>query len=109
MHIEKNKSDLKTVIGSFFTLLIYSVVALYMFQKIDVWLAKKDVDIMSSTQTGFFNDSYTFDFDQGLNFAIAFTAYDDDREYLLDKSYGEIVFRAYEWGINEDDGKSFVR
>ena len=108
MRIQKNESDLKTIIGSLFTLLIYGVVALYMLQKIDVWLAKKDVDIMSSTQVGFFNDSYTFGYDQGLNFAIAFTAYDEETEYVLDKSYGEIVFRAYEWGVNEDDGKAFV-
>ena len=108
MRIEKNESDLKTIVGSLFTILIYAVVALYMFQKIDVWLAKKDVDIMSSTQTGFFNDSYTFSYDQGLNFAVAFTAYDEETEYILDKSYGEIVFRAYEWGVNEDTGKAFV-
>ena len=34
----------------------------------------------------------------GLNLAISFTAYDGKSELILDKSYGELVFNAYEWG-----------
>ena len=49
MQIEKDKSELKSMCGSLFTFLIYIVTAVYFLQKIDVWIAKKDVDIMSST------------------------------------------------------------
>ena len=45
----------------------------------------------------------------GLNLAISFTEYDDVTEPILDKSYGEIVFNAYEWGTDEVTGKYFVR
>ena len=43
-----------------------------------------------------------FDYNQGLNLAMAFTAYDDETEPILDKSYGEIIFQEYSWGVNED-------
>ena len=109
MQIEKNKSELRSMIGSLFTFLIYIVSGVYSLQKLDVWRAKKDVDILSSTQAGYFNDSYVFGYDDGLNIAVAFTAYDSETENILDKSYGEIVFIAYEWGYDPDDGTSFVR
>ena len=109
MQIEKDKSELKTLMGSFFTFLIFVVSAVYSLQKVDVWMAKKDVDIMSSTQAGFFNDSYTFGYEDGLNFAVAFTAYDSETEPILDESYGKIVFRAYEWGYDPVDGSYYVR
>ena len=40
--------------------------------------------------------------------AVAITAYDSEREYILDKSIGELNFMAYEWG--EDENKEvYVR
>ena len=48
-----------------------------------------------------------FDFNQGLNLAMAFSAYDDETEPILDKSYGEIIFQAYSWGVDEN-GSYFI-
>ena len=45
----------------------------------------------------------------GLNLAISFTAYDGKSEPILDKSYGELVFNAYEWGNDQETGAYFVR
>ena len=39
-----------------------------------------------------------------MNFAIAFTAYDDETEPILDESLGELVFNSYSWG-NDDDSE----
>ena len=69
---------------------------------------KKDVDIMSSLQKNYFSADYVFDYSQGLNFAFAFTAYDQVAEDILDPSYGEIAFSRYEWGM-DSDGEYFVR
>ena len=46
--------------------------------------------------------NYNFTYKDGINFAIAFTAYDDETEPILDESFGEIVFNSYSWG-NDDD------
>ena len=74
------------------------LVCTYAYIKIDVFLLKKGIDIMTSTQNYFYDSDYVFDYSQGLNFAIAFTANDDETEDILDPSYGKISFIRYEWG-----------
>ena len=78
--------------GSICSLFLFLVVGSYAYQKTDVWNHKKDVDIMSSIQANYFNSDYVFDYDAGLNYAVAFTAYDSVTEYILDPSYGNLVF-----------------
>ena len=38
----------------------------------------------------------------GLNFAAAFTAFDNELEYSLDPSYGTLNFVVNEWGAYQD-------
>lgn len=47
-----------------------------------------------------YNDKFTEK--QGFNFAVAFSAYDDNPEPILDPEYGELVFNHYYWGVQED-------
>ena len=81
--------------GSFCSLILLIIVLAYTYIKTDTWIYKEDVDIMSSTQPEYFSDSYIFDYSQGLNFAIAFTAYDNERDDILDPSYGRLSFERY--------------
>ena len=53
---------------------------------------------MSSTTSNFYDSDYQFDFDAGLNFAVAFTAYDNETEDILHPSYGNITFVKWSWG-----------
>ena len=101
MKIDKGNSSLNTSFGSLLTILVNIAVLMYTYMKIDVWIQKKDVDIMSTIMI----DNLTSDFiasneKTGLNLAIAFTKYDSNPEPILDKSYGRLVFKTYEWGIN---------
>ena len=102
MQLEEDKQSVHTLCGSICSLLLIVVVASYAYQKTDVWLQKKDVDIMTSTQTDFFDEHYVFDYKQGLNFAVSFTAYDLETENILDPSYGSLTFVKYSWGENEN-------
>lgn len=68
----------------------------------DVLIAKKDVDMLSAVLDYYFDENYIFDYQQGFNIAIAFTAFDGETDWILDDSYGEIVFNAYSWGYNEE-------
>ena len=43
----------------------------------------------------------------GLNFAIAFSAYDSETEDILDPSYGNLTFTYYRWG-EDADGKPWL-
>lgn len=88
MKLDRDRDVLQTFMGSTCTILIAIITILYAYQKTDVWLGKKDVDIMSSVIESHFNDSYVFSHANGLNVAVAFTAYDSEREPILDKSIG---------------------
>ena len=81
---------------------------MYAYIKIDVWIEKKDVDIMASKLADYLPYDYIFDHNQGLNLAIAFTSFDNNPDPILDKSYGELIFNSYEWGTDEND-KYFTR
>ena len=90
--------------GTLCSLFMFLVVIAYAYQKTDVWYTKKDIDIQYSTQDAYFTDDDVFDFKQGLNFAMAFTAYDNEIEPILDASYGRIVFNEYTWGGLDENG-----
>ena len=56
---------------------------------------------MSTTMIDTLSSDFVIDYEnKGLNLAISFTAFDGSPEVILDKSYGELVFNAYEWGID---------
>ena len=108
MKLDKENSTLKTTAGSLITIIVYLVIFFYVYIKIGVWINKKDVDIMATKLIDHLAYDYIFDHDQGLNLAVAFTSYDNNPDPILDKSYGQLVFNAYEWGSDENDNY-FVR
>ena len=89
-------------------MLLFVVVVFYFYLKLDVFINKKDVDIMTSFKEGALDTDFVMTYDAGLNFAVAFTAFDEVREPILDKSIGEIVFKAWEWG-EDSEGQFFTR
>ena len=107
MKLDGDKEQVKTFMGSVCSIILLLIVSLYTYQKIDVYMNKLDVDIMSSVQREHFSSDYIFDYEQGLNFAIGFTAFDTETDDILDPSYGKIMFIKYEWGEREN-GDYFV-
>ena len=43
-----------------------------------------------------------FNHNNGLKFAVAFTGYDNVREWILPPEIGELIFQTYEWGPDEN-------
>ena len=39
-----------------------------------------------------------FGSEDGFNVAVALTSYDNEREWIIDPSYSELIFQAYSWG-----------
>ena len=56
-----------------------------------------------------YEDTDVFGYDNGLNVAAAFTAYDGERSWILDDSYGELVFNRRAWGYKPDGNFFSVR
>ena len=54
--------------------------------------------MLSAVLDYYYDEDFTFNYNNGFNIAVAFTAYDDETEWILDDSYGEIVFNAFSWG-----------
>ena len=65
-------------------------------------MGRKGVDLQSAFKENYFTEFDEFGNRQGLNFAVAFTAYNNVREPILDPEYGYIYARANEWGFDEN-------
>lgn len=76
--------------------------------KVGILLERKDVDILTTTQTMHYQDDANFTSANGLNFAIAFTAYDSESEWILDPTYGELVVNSYAWGPDSNSDSTFL-
>jgi len=108
MKIEKENTSLPTWMGALCSVLLFLIVAAYFGQKIDILVTREDVNIVTASLDSFFDQDYVLDFDAGLNFAIAFTAYDGtDDSPLNDPSIVEVVFNAYQWGGEATDGGEY--
>ena len=104
MELGKGKKSVDSYLGSFCTLCIIAVVLSYSFQKADIFLNKKDIDMLETMHDMAFDADYVFDFKNGFALAVAFTAYDSNPNPILDPTYGEIVYNYYYWGPTEDGG-----
>ena len=102
MKLDRDQHVVQSLIGSCFTFILFIGVVFYFYLKLDVFINKKDVDIMTSFKEGALDTDFVMTYEAGLNFAAAFTAFDSVREPILDRSIGELVFKAWEWGENED-------
>ena len=80
MKLDQENSILNTSVGAILTILVYSVVLMYTYLKVDTFINKKDVDIMSTKMIDHLSSDYIVSHDIGLNLAIAFTDYDTNQE-----------------------------
>ena len=102
MNLDGDSNVVQTYVGSLCSILILAISFIYAFQKLLVLIGKKDVTVLSTTIDSMYDDSFIFDYKHGFNLAVAFTGYNDITEYELDPSYGELVFKAMQWGPHPD-------
>ena len=60
------------------------------------------MDTILAVKDNFFSDDDSFSGKQGFNIAVALTAFDNEEEYILDPSIGEVKFRYSEWDVLND-------
>ena len=99
MRLDAGKQSLNSIGGTLMSLLLVATLIFYAQLKFDVLINKKDVDVLSSIYENVFTADDEFGYQNGFNVAAAFTAYDSGTEYILDETYGELVFKHYYWGI----------
>ena len=108
MKLDKGIQSLTTYTGFCFTVFLTLAMVVYTLLKINVLIYKTEIDILATKLDYYYDDSFVFDQSMGLYVAVAFSGYNNKREYELDKSIGEIVYISYEWGYDED-GNTFLK
>ena len=94
---------IKSYMGCFCTFIWVCIILVYAAQKIDVLAGKKGVKVLATVKDLHFEEKQEFNYkDNGLNIAVAFTGFDNERTWSLDPRYGELVVNAYEWGYDEN-------
>ena len=88
MRFDKGTEALTSWVGSFCSLFLFAIVLAYTYQKMDVLIGKKDVDVLQTTTFQALTDNDKFDFNNGLNIAVAYTAYDSVIEPFEDPTIG---------------------
>ena len=83
--------------------MLFFALSTYSFQKWDILVNKKDIDILSTQNDLFFDYNDRFTYQNGFNFAVAFTDFGNNPEPILDPSYGSLVFNHYYWGEKDKD------
>ena len=101
MKLDAGVEALPSVAGVIFSVLLTIDVLGYAAQKLEILINKKDVDIMSVLKKDYFSEDQPFQYEQGLEFAEAFTAYDQETDIILDPSIGRIVYETYEFGYDD--------
>ena len=108
MKIDGEDDQVKSGVGTFCSLILLLITGVYAYQKLIIFIDKKDISIMLSTVDLFFTDDDLFTYEQGMNIAVGFSGYDSQTEWALDKSYGDLVFNSYSWG-NDENGNPFSK
>ena len=81
MNIDDGEDVLKSWSGCACTLFIILITLSYAYQKSEVLLLRQDMKISTFMSKQYFAEQDRFTYDDGFNFAVAFTAYDNLREW----------------------------
>ena len=102
MKLDKGIQSLTTYTGFCFSVFLLLVMVLYTMLKVNVLVYKKSIDVLATKLDYFYDDSFVFDHSMSFNVAVAYTGWNNVREYEIDKSIGEVVFLEFAWGNYED-------
>ena len=107
MKIDGGDDTIKSCMGTLCSLLLLVVIGAYAYVKLGVFLIKKEANILSAIEYLWYTDDDKFSYESGgMNIAVAFSSYNDEKEWELDPTYGELFFNSYSWGADED-GKQY--
>ena len=100
--ISDDEQELKSLKGSLFTILVLLLIAIFSYRKFNIFLTRKDAETSQHVRVNNLDEKEKFSYKDGFNIAVGLTSFDDNTEWELDPSYGELRFRASTWGQSED-------
>ena len=105
MQIHGDADELPSIIGLFFTFVFGAVMLGYTILKFEILVNRTEADMMSTVREAYYDSDFVIDASQNLNIAVAFTAYDNERESELDPSIAELIIHYRSWKLDEKSGK----
>ena len=100
----------QSYMGAFFTVLMWLVVATFIYTKAITVILKDEVDIMSALVEYGLDHNYRFSTDQGFFVAAALTEYDSNTEIIeVPEKYGELVIEHHGWDFVNETPENFDR
>ena len=105
MKLDEGSDSIRSLMGSLCSILLTFLMITYAYQKMDILIARKDVDVLSTINDQHFTDDDIFSAKNGFRVAVAFTTYNNDPLWELDPTYATLRFLSHEWGP-DDDGRT---
>ena len=98
MQLDAGTDSIKSLMGSFCSVLLTIIMITYASQKMDVLTTRKDVDVHATIHDNHWTDDKVFSAKNGFRVAIAFTTYSSEEKWELDPTYASLRFNSYSWG-----------
>ena len=96
------KDEYKSCMGLVLTIFCYSLLVTYSSFKIKKVWNFGDTNVNLSHEDSYFDYKQIWSSEDGLQFAFAITAYDNEQESIEDPHYGELLAAYYSWGMGDD-------
>ena len=106
MQVEEGSSGHRTRAGAICSVFAVVFIIAFIVQKLIIFESGSQTNMFSTESTLYFEEKDIFDYSQGFNIAVAFTAFDNDQEWILDPAYGDLIVNVEEWGRDNNDNYS---
>ena len=100
MKFEGGKTELKSMTGAIFSILLIIILLGYTALKVDNLIRRSQVDIISAINEDFYKQDHQIGAMQGFNFAVALGSI---RNGGLDPRIGEFIFTASELDLEQTE------
>ena len=92
MKLDEGSDSIKSLMGSLCSIMLTILILSYAYQKMDVLIERKDIDVLSTTNEMYFPDDDEFSAKNGLRVAVAFTSFGLAETWELDPTYVSLAF-----------------
>ena len=80
MNLDRGEPDIKSYMGSFCSILLFAIVLIYAYQKTEILIDKKNINIIQRVNENALDSDFHFTYRNGFNVAAGLTKYNNNTE-----------------------------
>ena len=104
MKIKGTKSEIKTVLGSFMSLVLLSTVIAYGVIKYNIMSEYGDTNVQTSMKEYYYSDDEILTDTLGFNVAFGLSDFDGKPDFIERPDYGTVKAIYRQWGFDSESG-----